>query len=78
MKLTEAGNPIPDSMYHNFINLLPKELDPLVSSVNYELDTVEEVVSNLHQVEMKQGLHTTAEGSAFTVIKLKPQKGKQY
>ena len=43
MKLTKAGNPIPDSMYLNFfINLLPEELD-----------TVEEVVSNLRQVEMK-------------------------
>ena len=78
MKLTEAGNPIPDSMYLNFfINSLPEELDPLISLVNYELDTVEEVVSNLHQVEMKQGLCTAAEGSAFTVTKAKPQKGKQ-
>ena len=79
MELTEAGNPIPNSMYLNFfINSLPEELDPLVSSVNYELDTVEEVVSNLLQVEMKQGLCTAAEGSAFTVTKVKPQKGKQY
>ena len=78
MKLTKAGNPIPDSMYLNFfINSLPEEYDPLVSTVNYKLDTVEEVVSNLSQVEMKQGLHTTAEGSAFAVTKAKPQKGKQ-
>ena len=48
MKLTEARNPIPDSMYLNFfINSLPEEYDSLVSTVNYKLDTVEEVVSNL-------------------------------
>ena len=47
MKLTKAGNPIPNSMYLNFfINSLPEEFNALVS-VNYELDTVEEVVSNL-------------------------------
>ena len=54
MKLTKAGNSIPDSMYLNFyINSLPKEFDVLISTVNYELHTVKEVVSNLHQVEMK-------------------------
>ena len=48
MKLTKAGNPIPDSMYLNFfINLLLEEFDVLVSAVNYRLDTVEEVVINL-------------------------------
>ena len=78
MKLTKAGNPIPDSMYLNFfINSLPEEYDPLVSAVNYKLDTVEEVMSNLQQVEMKRGLHTAAEGLAFAVTKAKPQKGKQ-
>ena len=78
MKLTKAGNPIPDSMYLNFfINSLPEEYDPLVSTVNYELDTVEEVMSNLQQVEMKQGLRTAAEGLAFAVTKAKPWKGKQ-
>ena len=41
-------------MYLNFfINLLLGEFDVLISTVNYELDTVEEVVSNLCQVEMK-------------------------
>ena len=45
---------IPDSIYLNFfINLLLGEFDMLISTVNYELDTVEEVVSNLCQVEMK-------------------------
>ena len=78
MKHTEAGNPIPETMYLNFfIDSLPEEYDPLVSTVNYELDTVEEVVSNLRQVEMKQGFCTAAEGSAFSVTEAKPQKGKQ-
>ena len=78
MKLTKAWNPILDSMYLNFfINSLPEEFDTLVSTVNYGLDTVEEVVGNICQVEMKQGLHTTYEGSAFAVTKGKTQKGKQ-
>ena len=50
MKLTKASNPIPDSLYLNFfINSLPEEFDVLVNMVNYNLDTVEEVVSNIYQ-----------------------------
>ena len=48
MKLTEARNPIPDSMYLNFfINSLPEEYDPLVSTVNYKLDTVVKLLRSL-------------------------------
>ena len=54
MKLTKAGNPAPDSLYLNFFfNTLPEEFDTLVNTVNYNLDTAEEVVSNIHQMEIK-------------------------
>ena len=71
MKLTEAGNPIPDSLYLNFsINSLPEEFDVLVNMVNYDLDTVEEVVSNIHQMETKKlFLCTENEGTAFATQK---------
>ena len=70
MKLTEAGNPIPDSLYLNFfVNSLPEEFEALVNTVNYDLDTVEEVVSNIHQMEIKKSLRTEHEGTAFATQK---------
>ena len=48
-KLTEAGNFISNSLYLKFfINSLPEEFDMLVNMVNYDLETVEEVLSNIH------------------------------
>ena len=70
MKLTEAGNPIPDSLYLNFfVNSLPEEFDMLVNMVNYDLDTVEEVVSNIRQMEIKKSLCTEHEGTVFATQK---------
>ena len=70
MKLTEAGNPIPNSLYLNFfVNSLPEEFDVLVNMVNYDLDTVEEVVSNIRQMEIKKSLHTEHKGTAFATQK---------
>ena len=37
--------------------------------VNYDLDTVEEVVSNIHQMEIKKSLRTEHEGTAFATQK---------
>ena len=48
-KLKEASNFISNSLYLNFfINSLPEEFDVLVNMVNYDLETVEEVLSNIH------------------------------
>ena len=70
MKLTEAGNPIPNSLYLNFfVNSLPEEFDVLVNTVNYDLDTVEEVVSNMHQMEIKKSLCTEHKGTAVATQK---------
>ena len=70
MKLTEASNPIPDSLYLNFsINMLHQEFDTLVNTVNNDLSTVEEVISNIHQMEIQRSLHTENDGMAFATQK---------
>ena len=74
IKLTNAGYLIPEQLYLNFfINALPEEYDPFVNTINYETDTVDQVINNLHQVEMKRGLHTS-EGSVFATLKHKQPK----
>jgi hypothetical protein len=66
MKLTEAGHTIPESLYLNFfINSLPEEYDSLVNTVDFELDSVEEVVSKLRQMEIKKGLRMVDTETVF-------------
>jgi gag-polypeptide of LTR copia-type/Zinc knuckle len=74
MKLTEAGHHIPESLYLNFfVNSLPEEFDAIVNTIDYNMDTVDKVVSNLRQIETKRGLRTV-EGSAFSTLKRKQSK----
>ena len=79
MKLTKAGNPIPYSMYFNFlINTLLEEFGELVDMVNYDLDTVEEeVISHICQMEIRS-LHTENEGMAFATQKRAHVAGTPY
>jgi hypothetical protein len=66
LKLTEAGHTIPESLYLNFfINSLPEEYNSLVNTVDFELDSVEEVVNKLHQMEIKKNLHTVDMETVF-------------
>ena len=75
LKLIEAGHPVLEPLYFNFfVNLPPGEFDVITNTIDFDKDTVDKVVSNLHQIETKRGLHTTTEGSTFAVMKKKFQK----
>jgi gag-polypeptide of LTR copia-type/Pol polyprotein, beta-barrel domain/Zinc knuckle/GAG-pre-integrase domain len=75
MKLTEARHTIPESLYLNFfINSLPEEYDSLVNTVDFELDSVEEVVSKLRQMEIKKSLRTVDTETAFASQKRTPRQ----
>jgi hypothetical protein len=73
LKLIEAGATIADSLYLNFcINSFSEEYNSLVNMVDFEVDTVEEVVGKLCQMEIKKSLCTVDNGVVF-LLQRKPQ-----
>lgn len=59
MKLIEGGYPVPDSLYLDFfVKSLPEEYDMITITINYDTDTVDKVVNNLHQIETRRSLRT--------------------
>ena len=60
LKLIEAGHPILEPLYLSFfVNSLPEEYDAITNTINWDNDMVAELVSNLHQVEIRKGMHST-------------------
>jgi hypothetical protein len=75
LRLIEAGHPVLEPLYLSFfVNTLPEEFDVITNTINWDNDMVEELVSNLCQVEIRKGLHTATEGSAFAVAKKKKKQ----
>jgi hypothetical protein len=75
LRLIEAGHPLLEPLYLSFfVNTLPEEFDAISNTIDWDNDTVEELVSNFHQVEIRKGLCTTTEGSAFVVATKKQQQ----
>jgi hypothetical protein len=65
-----AGHPVLEPLYLSFfVNMLPEEFDTITNTIDWDNNTVVELVSNLHQVETRKGLHTATEASAFAVAK---------
>jgi hypothetical protein len=72
LRLIEAGHPVLEPLYLSFfVNTLPEEFDAVTNTIDWDHDTVVELVSNLRQVEIRKGLCTATEGSAFAVAKKK-------
>jgi hypothetical protein len=55
LKLLEAGHVITDANYLSlFMSTLPEDFDIMSMTINYDSDTVEEVVNKLQQVEIRK------------------------
>jgi hypothetical protein len=69
LRLVKAGQVIKDADYLSmFMGMLPEEFDILSTTIDYELDTVEEVVNKLRQIEIRKEIRLSfADGSAFYV-----------
>jgi hypothetical protein len=58
LHLIEAGQVISDSDFLSlFMGTLPEEFDILSTTINYDLDMVEDVVNRLHQIEICKEVH---------------------
>jgi hypothetical protein len=51
-----------------FVNTLLEEFDVSTNPIDWDHDTVEELVSNLRQVEIRKGLRTATEGSVRATL----------
>jgi hypothetical protein len=67
LRLIEAGQVISDSDYLSlFIGTLPEEYDIMCTTINYDTNTVEDIVNKLQQIEIwKDVWPGFSEGSAF-------------
>jgi hypothetical protein len=77
LKLLEAGHVITDANYLSlFISTLPEDFNIMSMTINYDVDTVEEVVNKLRQVEIRKKICPGyGEGSAFHVQRgMSPQR----
>jgi hypothetical protein len=55
LKLLEAGQIIKDADYLSmFMGTLPEDFDVMSTTIDYDLDTVEEVINKLHQIENRK------------------------
>jgi hypothetical protein len=69
LKLLEAGQIIKDADYLSmFMGTLPEDFDVMSTTIDYDLDTVEEVVNKLRQIEIRKEVRPGfAESSAFSI-----------
>jgi hypothetical protein len=67
LRLIEAGQVISDADYLSlFMGTLPEEYDIMSTTINYDHDTVEDVVNKLRQIEMRKDVRPGfMDGSAF-------------
>jgi hypothetical protein len=69
LHLIDAGQLVSDSDFLSlFMGTLPEEYDILSTTISYDLDTIEDVVNKLHQIEIqKEVCPRFSEGSAFVM-----------
>jgi hypothetical protein len=71
LHLIEAGQFISDTDYLSlFMGTLPEEYDIMSTTINYDTDTVEDVVNKLHQIEIwKEVQPGFSYGAAFAALR---------
>jgi hypothetical protein len=58
LQLIEAGQVISDTDYLSlFMGMLPEDYDVLSTMINYDIDTIEDIVNKLHQIEIQKDVH---------------------
>jgi hypothetical protein len=67
LHLIEAGQAISDTDYLSlFMGTLPEEYDIMSTTINYNSNTVEDVINRLDQIEIQKDIQPgLLEGSAF-------------
>jgi hypothetical protein len=76
--LIEAGQVISDVDFLSlFMGTLPEEYDIMSTTINYDRDTVEDIVNRLRQIEIRKEVHPGfSDGSAFAVQRATGRGGR--